>query len=145
MVKSKYGADHTINYKTIPNWAAEANKMTSGRGVDMILENGGSGTIAQSIECIARGGIISVIGFLSAAEQKDMPDVAGLVLGKGCVVRGINVGAKQMTEDLVKFVTSKNLAIPVDKTFEFTKDDVIAAYRHLESGGHVGKVCIEIK
>jgi NADPH:quinone reductase-like Zn-dependent oxidoreductase len=37
--------DHTINYKTTPEWAAEAKKITGGRGVDYILENGGSGTI----------------------------------------------------------------------------------------------------
>jgi hypothetical protein len=33
-------------------------------------------------------GVISVIGFLSAAKQEEMPDVAGLALAKGAVVRG---------------------------------------------------------
>ena len=51
-----------------------------GHGADFIFENGGSGTIAQSIECCARGGQIAVIGFLSPA--KEMPDVASLVLGR---------------------------------------------------------------
>jgi NADPH:quinone reductase-like Zn-dependent oxidoreductase len=140
LAKEKYGAEHTINYKTTPKWAAEVNNITNGQGVDIILENGGSGTIAQSVECIARGGQIAVIGFLSAAAQKDMPDVAGLVLGKGCVVRGVNVGAKQLTEDLVRFVCSKNLAIPIDKTFKF--DEVVEAYKELENAAHVGKVAI---
>lgn len=143
LAKDKYGVDYTINYKETPEWEQEALKITDGRGVDFIIENGGSGTIAQSLECIARGGIIAVVGFLSVADQ--MPDVAGLVLGHGCVVRGINVGAKQMTEELVSFVCGKGLEMPVEKTFGFSRDQVIEAYKYLESGSHVGKICIEIK
>lgn len=142
MAKERYGADHTINYKTTPDWSAKANEITGGRGVDFIFENGGSGTIAQSIDCIAYGGIIAVIGFLSQA--KEMPDVAGLVLSKGCVVRGINVGAKQLTEELVAFVCGKNLQMPVEKVFGFSKEEVIAAFSYLESGAHVGKVAIQV-
>ncbi|KAK3110388.1 hypothetical protein LTR53_015369 [Teratosphaeriaceae sp. CCFEE 6253] len=142
LARERYGADHCVNYKTTPDWAAEANKLTDGRGVDFILENGGSGTIAQSIACIARGGIIAVIGFLSQA--KEMPDVAALVLDKGCIVRGINVGSKQLTEDMVALVCGKNVPIPVERTFGFSREEVVEAYRYLESGGRVGKVCIQI-
>ncbi|KAG1691748.1 hypothetical protein DVH05_026122 [Phytophthora capsici] len=83
-VQENFGAEHVINYKTDPNWAAEANKITHGRGVDFVLENGGSGTIKQSIEACAPDGIITVIGFLSPAKQEDMPDVA--VLSSSTVV-----------------------------------------------------------
>lgn len=143
LAKSKYGADHTINYKSTPKWEDEVNKITNGHGADVIFENGGSGTIAQSITCVARGGIVAVIGFLSQAQE--MPDVAGLVLGKGCIVRGINVGAKQLTVDLVAFVTGRNLEMPVEKVFGFDKEEILKAFKFLESGGHVGKVCIQIK
>ena len=142
MAKEKYGADHLINYKTTPNWAEKTNELTNGHGADFIIENGGSGTIAQSIECCARGGQIAVIGFLEPA--KEMPDVASLVLGKGCIVRGINVGAKQLTEDLVAFVCSKDLQMPVEKTFGFSRDEILEAYKYLESGSHVGKIAINI-
>ena len=143
MAKEKYGVDHTINYKKTPDWDQEALKITDGRGVDYIIENGGSGTIAKSIGCIARGGIISVVGFLDAA--KEMPDVAGLVLAQGCVVRGINVGAKQLADDMVAFVCGKNLDMPVEKTFGFSRDEVIKAYKYLEGATHVGKISIGIK
>ena len=142
LARDKYGVDHTIDYKTTPDWDQEALKITNGRGVDFIIENGGSGTIAQSLNCIARGGIIAVVGFLKAAEE--MPDVAGLVLAHGAVVRGINVGAKQLTEDLVAFVCGKNLNMPVEKTFGFSRDEVIQAYKCLKEAGHVGKICIQI-
>ncbi|KAE9375115.1 putative zinc-type alcohol dehydrogenase-like protein [Stipitochalara longipes BDJ] len=144
LVTKKYGPDHVINYKTTPNWAAEAKRITAGRGVDHVFENGGSGTIKQSIECITMGGIISVIGFLSEAKQEEMPDVAGLALSKGCVVRGITVGSKQLLEEMVRFVVNRELRPPVEKTFRFSTEEVIAAYDYLQSGTHIGKVCISL-
>lgn len=143
-VKNKFGADYAINYKKTPNWAAEANKITGGKGVDYILENGGSGTIKQSIEAIKFGGIISVIGFLSQASQDEMPDVASLALAKGCVVRGIIIGSKQLLEEVVQFVGAHNLNIPVEKTFDFTKDGVVKALDFMTSGNLIGKVCIRM-
>ncbi|PMD30294.1 putative zinc-type alcohol dehydrogenase-like protein [Hyaloscypha variabilis F] len=143
-VKEKYGPDRVINYKTTPYWAAEAKRITGGRGVDHVFENGGSGTIKQSIDCIVMGGIISVIGFLSDAKQEDMPDVAGLALSKGCIVRGITVGSKQLLEDMVRFVVNRELRPPVDKVFGFSTEEVIAAYDYLQSGAHIGKVCISL-
>ena len=62
-VQEKYGADHVINYKTHPEWSKEVLKLTNNHGADYILENGGAGTIAESINSVAYGGIISVIGF----------------------------------------------------------------------------------
>jgi NADPH:quinone reductase-like Zn-dependent oxidoreductase len=142
VAREKYGADHTINYKKTPSWGAEAIKLNNGQGVDMVIENGGSGTIKESLEAIKMGGKIAVIGFLSTADQKDMPDVAALALSKGAIVRGITVGSKALLEELVQFVASRKLAPPIDKVFKF--DQAIDAYHYLSKGGHIGKVCIEM-
>ena len=143
LVQSKYGADHTINYKTTPLWGRAAAALTrDGAGVDVVIENGGSETIAQSFEAVKMGGLIAVIGFLSAAKQEEMPDVASLVLAKGAIVRGITVGSKQFLEELVQFMTERDLKVPVDRVFKF--DEVEEAFEYLKSGSHVGKVCIEI-
>ncbi|EEY54733.1 uncharacterized protein PITG_08266 [Phytophthora infestans T30-4] len=107
------------------------NQITSGRGVDFVLENGGSGTITQSIEAIAVGGVISVIGFLSPEKQEDMPDLTVLLLGKGCIVRGISLGSQQQLRAL--------------KTFGFNREEVFAAFDYLQTGRHIGKIGIEIK
>jgi NADPH:quinone reductase-like Zn-dependent oxidoreductase len=143
-VKEKYGADHVINYKKTPNWAEEALKVTGGRGVDFVFENGGSGTIKQSLECIAKGGIVALIGFLSRASQEDMPDVAALTLTQGCIVRGVSVGSKQLMEELVNFVVAKKLRMPVDKVFGFSEKDVVDAFALVEKSGQTGKVCISL-
>lgn len=139
-VQEKYGADHVINYRNTPDWGKEARKLTHGEGVDAVIDNGGAGTIEQSLEAIKMGGLVAVIGFL--AKPKEMPDVAALALAKGAIVRGITVGAKQYLEEIVTFVCARGLEIPVDKVFKF--DQVHEAYAHLASGSHVGKICIEL-
>ncbi|OJJ98089.1 hypothetical protein ASPACDRAFT_123057 [Aspergillus aculeatus ATCC 16872] len=144
MVKSKFGADHGINYKTRPEWSQEVLRLTNGKGVDYILENGGSGTIAESLNAVKMGGNISVIGFLSQAKQSEMPDVASLALAKGAVVRGITVGSTQLLEEVVQFVAQKGLRLPVEKEFRFTQKEVVNAYEYMASGSHIGKVCIKL-
>lgn len=134
-----------INYKKTPNWGEVARKLTGGKGVDQIFENGGSATIEQSVAAIAQGGIISIIGFLALAEQSNMPDVTQLALGSGSIIRGINVGSKQLLEDCVRFVAKAGLRLPVEKEFGFSRDEIVGAYEYLESGQHIGKVCIRVE
>ncbi|KAF2647605.1 NAD(P)-binding protein [Lophiostoma macrostomum CBS 122681] len=144
LVKTKYGVHHGINYSKTPDWAEEALKITDGRGVDYVIENGGSGTIAQSIKAITYGGTIACIGFLSPANQEDMPNVAMLAMGKGAVVRGIQVGSVQMLQDVVRFVGERGLRMPVEKEFGFDRESVMQAYEYVKSGAHIGKVCITV-
>ena len=143
-VQEKYGIDHVINYKKHPEWSKEALRLTNGAGVDYILENGGSGTIAESLNAVKMGGNVSVIGFLSAADQSKMPDVAGMALAKGAVVRGIVVGSTQLLQEVTNFVATKGLRLPIDKVFEFNEKSVIEAYEYLASGSQIGKVCIKV-
>ena len=143
-VKKTYGADHTINYRTLPNWAAEVKRITNGEGVENVIEVGGVGTIEQSIESVAWGGLISVIGFLSPLEDEKMPNLTVQTLLKGATLRGILAGSKQQLEEAIKFIAARNLSVPVDKTFSFTRSDIIEAFRYVESGRHTGKVCINL-
>ncbi|CAG8109540.1 unnamed protein product [Penicillium olsonii] len=141
-VKNKFGADHTVNYKTHPEWSKEVLRITNGEGVDYVLENGGSGTIAESINSVKMGGNVSVIGFLSQA--KEMPDVASMALAKGATVRGIVVGSTQLLQEVARFVSRKGLRLPVEKEFSFSEENTIKAFEYLTSGSHIGKVCIKV-
>jgi NADPH:quinone reductase-like Zn-dependent oxidoreductase len=58
------GADHLINYKEDASWGQTAAKL-SGGGVDVVVEIGGAGTMAQSIQACRIGGHISLIGVLA--------------------------------------------------------------------------------
>lgn len=143
-VQAVYGADHVINYNKNPDWPKKVLEITNGHGADYILENGGSGTIAKSIEAVAYGGNIAVIGFLAPAPQDQMPDVASLVLSKGAIVRGIMVGSKQHLADVTQFVSSKGLKLPVDREFGFDREQVLEALQYMSSSKQIGKVCIKV-
>jgi len=54
---------------TNPDWDQEVLRMTDGEGVDIIFENGGAATLRKSFECIAFGGLINCIGYLSGKED----------------------------------------------------------------------------
>ncbi|KAL4738338.1 NAD(P)-binding protein [Aspergillus similis] len=141
-VKAEFGFDYGVNYKKHPEWSKEVLRLTGGEGVDYVLENGGSGTITESINAVKMGGNVSVIGFLSQAEE--MPDVAGLALAKGAVVRGITVGSTQLLQEVVRFVGRKGLRLPVNKEFGFSAEEAVKALEYLQSSSHIGKVCIKV-
>ena len=42
------GAEAVIDYSATPDWDQEALKLTGGRGVDLIVEVGGAGTLPRS-------------------------------------------------------------------------------------------------
>ena len=143
-VKERYGADHVINYKARPDWDEEVLRLTHGQGVDVILENGGAATIGKSLNAIKMGGIIACIGFLGAEQKLDSPDVALLALQKGCIVRGVIVGSREQTEQLMCLVDQKKLEPPVNKVFGFDPASVKKAYQYLKSQTHIGKICIKV-
>lgn len=143
-IRSTFGADHTINYKTQPDWASEVQRITGGKGADHVIEVSGVGTMQQSLDSVAYGGIVTVVGYLSGFSQNDMPNVTMSALVKNCIVRGVLGGSKQQLEEAVRFVASRDLQIPMDKTFGFTCDEIIAAMKYVASGEHVGKVCINL-
>jgi NADPH:quinone reductase-like Zn-dependent oxidoreductase len=141
-VKSRYGPDYTINYKTTPDWAAEVLRITNGQGVDHVIEVGGAGTMQQSLKAVAVGGSVSVIGFLTSASKDEQPDFVISLLKKACVLRGILGGSRQQLEEAIGFMNARGLELPVDKTFRFDREEIIAAFNYVASGAHIGKVCI---
>ncbi len=65
----KLGADAVINYVQTPEWSAAVLALTDGRGVDRVVEVGGSGTIAQSIKSVAHAGEIALVGMLDPTPE----------------------------------------------------------------------------
>jgi NADPH:quinone reductase-like Zn-dependent oxidoreductase len=132
------GASDLINYKTMPNWDARVLEVTGGAGVDHVVEIGGAGTLAKSINAVKSGGVVSLIGILSGAGQIDpMP-----LLFKNARIQGILVGSREMFEAMNRAMAVNHLHPVIDRVFPF--DHAADAYRHLESGAHFGKVCIAV-
>ncbi|MGV4877998.1 zinc-binding dehydrogenase [Acetobacter indonesiensis] len=134
------GADHIINYKNVPNWGDYIkNGITSGIGVDCVVEVGGPATINQSLDAVRWGGEVVLVGFLSS----DNPGIDYFHLkGSGAVVRSVAVGDRPMLEDLVSAWTVSGLKPVIDSVFPFVQTR--AAFEHLMTGNHVGKIVITI-
>jgi len=134
----KIGAAHTINYKETPEWGKETRRFADGRGVDLVVEVGGSGTFNQSVAALRRGGIMSLIGVLASGGE---PNIL-TVLMNSIRVQGIFVGSKDMFAAMNRAITMHSLRPVVDRTFGF--DEVKEALQYMEAGKHFGKICIQI-
>jgi NADPH:quinone reductase-like Zn-dependent oxidoreductase len=133
------GADETINYAKTPEWAKAARELTGGHGVDHVVEVGGAGTFQQSIAACALGGKIAVIGVLSGF-VKDL-NVAAM-FGGNLHINGITVGAREHVEDMVRAIETAKLRPIIDRRFAL--EELPQALGLMQSGGHFGKVVIEI-
>lgn len=134
----KLGATHGINRKHVPQWQSAVLELTDGRGADHILEMAGGENVQRSLEAIANGGRISVIGLLES-EEFTAP-ILGL-LGSRASITGISVGPRRALEDLVRMIDQHLIKPVIDHTYSFA--EVPQAFAHLNRGAF-GKVVIEV-
>lgn len=136
------GAQHTINYETTKDWDEEVLKITSGHGVDHVVEIGG-GTLPKSLNSVRMGGSIHFVGHVSPKALSDDNPLWTLP-ARDVTLRGITLGSVSMFKDMLRLILAHpQLTKPiVDRVFPF--EDVIEAYAYLESQQHVGKVVIRI-
>jgi NADPH:quinone reductase-like Zn-dependent oxidoreductase len=133
------GADAGVNYKTTPDWEKWAREQTNGGGVDIVVEVGGAGTLDRSLKAVKHGGHIALIGVLAGPAQFN--PVA--ILMKAVRVQGVFVGSRAMFEEMNAFISAKGIKPVIDRVFPFA--EVVAAFRHLESGSHFGKVVVKVR
>lgn len=131
------GADETINYRTEPEWQRRVFELTQKRGVDRVVEVGGAGTLEKSLESLRYGGHIALMGVLSGfgGSVNPWPFIA-----KSASLQGIYVGPREMFESMNRAIAQNAIRPVIDRTFAF--DEARAAFEHLQSGAHFGKVVI---
>jgi NADPH:quinone reductase-like Zn-dependent oxidoreductase len=132
------GADFTLNYREQQGWGAAIRDWTGGRGVDHVVEVGGPGTLAQSIEAVRVGGHISLIGVLTGASG-EVPTAA--LMAKQARLQGLIVGSRREQQDFVRALDGGKIRPVVDRRFPL--DQLADAFRYQMSAGHFGKIGIE--
>ncbi len=137
---TELGADHVINYRTTPDWGKAALALTSGRGVDHIVEIGGAGTMPESITAVAVGGHISLIGVLAGYAG---PISTVHLMAKQVRLIGITVGTKRQQQDMIRAIDVAGLK-PVIDDRRFPLAQLGKAFELQACGGHFGKICVEI-
>jgi len=133
-----------INYKKDANWGQTARALTpGGRGVDLVVEVGGPGTVAQSLAAVRRGGELALVGLLAdGVGGVGGPDYATVLMNL-VSVRGVLVGPRSDFRALMECLGANRVRPVVDRAFPF--DQAVDAYRYVQSGGHFGKVVITIE
>ena len=132
------GADHTLNYRSQPEWGGLVRDLTDGRGVDHVVEVGGPGTLGQSIEAVRIGGHISLIGVLTG-RAGEVPTAK--LMAKQARLQGLIVGSRRHQMDMVSGMEASGMRPVIDRSFPL--EGIADAFRHEAAGRHFGKICLE--
>lgn len=132
------GADHLINYKSVPQWSDRVRELTGGRGVDHVVEVGGPGTLPQSIASVAIGGHISLIGVLTGLSG-EVPTF--LLMARQARLKGLIVGSRREQIEFTRALDATGIRPVIDRSFRLA--EIADAFRLQEGASHFGKICLE--
>jgi NADPH:quinone reductase len=140
------GADHAINYKT-SDFAEEVNKLTNGKGVNVILDMVAGSYVAREVQCLAEDGRLVIIAVQGGVKAEFN---AGLVLRKRLTITGSTLRprslafktaiAKALKEKVWPLVASGAIKPVIHSTFAAA--DAAKAHTLMESNQHVGKIVL---
>ena len=133
----RLGADHVIDYRATKEWGKQARALTGGRGVDRVVEVGGASTLTQSVQAIAYGGQISLVGILAGVEGSiDFMTMFATL----ATFKAISVGSRRDLEDMNRVVAQHRIRPVIDSIYAF--DDAVAALTHFAGRQVFGKVVV---
>ena len=132
------GASEVINYKTSEDWDTAILELTGKKGVDHVVEVGGSGTLGKSLNSVRLGGHVAMIGALTGPGDFNPTTV----FMKAVRLQGVFTGSRTMFESMVRAIEVNELRPIIDRVFDF--GEARDAMLYMQSGAHFGKVVIRI-
>jgi NADPH2:quinone reductase len=143
------GADHAINYKT-HDFAAEAMRLTNGKGVDVVLDMVAGDYVAREVDCLAEDGRLVIIALQGGTKASFD---ASKVLRRRLHVTGSTlrprstpfkaVIARNLHEHVWPLIESGLIKPVIHATFDAASADGAAnAHRLMESNQHIGKIVL---
>ncbi|RPH97558.1 MAG: NAD(P)-dependent alcohol dehydrogenase [Lysobacterales bacterium] len=133
------GAFGTVNYRSNPEWQKEVRALSGGHGVDQVLDVGGRDTLGKSLEALAHGGHVALIGGLSGYGS-DLPTDA--LMWINATASGVYVGSREDFEAMNAFISEHRIRPVIDRVFEF--EEAQQAFDYLAGGGFFGKIVIRL-
>ena len=140
------GAHHAINYQA-QDFVAEVQRITEGRGVDVVLDMVAGPYIAREVECLAEDGRIVIIAVQGGVKAEFN---AALVLRKRLVITGSTLRprpvafkaaiAQALREQVWPLLASGAIKPVIHSTFAAA--DAAQAHALMESNQHIGKIVL---
>lgn len=132
------GADVLIN-RTEEDWSKAAYVATNRRGVDVVVDNVGKGTIPMSFRAARKGGRILTVG--NTAGPKYEIDHR-FIFGKHLSILGSTMGTHQDFRTVMGLVFEGKLDPVIDRSYPLR--EVQAAHERMEAGEQMGKITLDI-
>jgi len=142
------GAERGINYRS-EDFAQVVKQLTSGKGVDVILDMVAGDYLAREIDCLADDGRLALIALLGGAKATlDFGQVLRRRLSiSGSTLRPRSVGFKaaiaaQLQEKVWPLIECGKIRPVIFKTFPLAQ--AAQAHALMESSAHVGKIMLQV-
>lgn len=131
------GAEAVVDSRQDSEWGSKVREATGGRGVDLVVEIGGAGTLEQSLRAVRIGGTVALIGILDG-------NAAAIhltsIFMQAIRLQGVLVGSREGFERMNRAIEQHRLRPIVDRTFPWT--EARAALEAMAAGDHFGKICL---
>ncbi|XP_073313109.1 uncharacterized protein [Primulina huaijiensis] len=143
------GADVCINYKT-EDFVARVKEETSGKGVDVVLDNIGGLYLQRNLESLNYDGRLFIIGFMGGAATE--VNLSSLLVKRLTVqaagLRSRNPENKanivsEVEKNVWPAIASGKIKPVVYKSFPL--EEAVEAHRLLESSKHIGKILLLVQ
>lgn len=140
------GAHHAINYKR-QDFAVEVQRITAGKGVDVVLDMVAGSYVAREVECLADDGRLVIIAVQGGVQAEIN---AGLVLRKRLTITGSTLRARSVAfkgaiaralREQVWPLLASGAVRPVVHS-SFAAAEAAQAHALMESNQHTGKIVL---
>ena len=130
------GADVVLDRSQV-DWGKEVFKLTQRRGVDIVVDNVGKATITKSMQAVARGGRIVIVGNTSGPQAEI--DIR-FIFGKQISLIGSTMGSHQDFQDVLEYLWSGKIKPVIHQVMPLSEG--VQAYKLMEEGKHFGKIVL---
>lgn len=143
---AELGADYGINYRD-SDFVAEVRRITSGKGVDLVVDSVGGSTLQGSLDSLAYRGRAITVG--NAGRERQKHDISVLAPGNRSLT-GVFLGAESMLNPVrvhamidrhLQALAAGDLKVIVDRTYPLS--EAAAAHAYIESRAAFGRVVLE--
>jgi NADPH2:quinone reductase len=142
------GAERAINYRR-EDFVEVVKQLTSGKGVDVILDMVAGGYVPRELKCLADDGRLSIIALLGGSKAEvDFNEI----LRRRLIITGSTLRsrsdefkstiASELREKVWPLIEGKKIRPVVFKVFPLA--EAAGAHALMESGAHIGKIVLEV-